>query len=62
MHNYQTVSEAFNDLLERGYTQDFNVHKEKECLVSILTKIQLSPDEFEIDETYRFEGETDPGD
>lgn len=62
MHSYETVSEAFNNLLERGYTHDFNVHKEKECLVCIKTKNQLSPDEFEIDETYRFEGETHPGD
>lgn len=59
---YETVSEAINDLAKRGYTSDFEILKEKECLVCNQTSAQLSPDEFEIDETYRFEGETDPGD
>jgi hypothetical protein len=62
MYNYETVSEAINDLIKRGYTHDFNVHLEKECLVCNNTMTQLSPDDFEIDETYRFEGNTDPGD
>jgi hypothetical protein len=60
--NYETVSEATNDLLKRGYTTDFSIIPEKDCLVCNNTKIQLSPDEFEIDETHRFEGDTDPGD
>lgn len=60
--NYETVSEAVNDLNRRGYTTDFSILTEKECLVCNKTATQLSPDEFEIDETYRFEGLTDPGD
>jgi len=59
---YETVSEAINDLTKRGYTTDFEILNEKECLVCHKTSSQLSPDEFEIDETYRFEGNTDPGD
>ena len=59
---YETVSEAVNDLYKRGYVTDFKIHTEQECLVWNKTSTQLSPDEFEIDETYRFEGETDPGD
>ncbi|MBK6699947.1 MAG: phosphoribosylpyrophosphate synthetase [Saprospiraceae bacterium] len=62
MHNYETVSEAINDLIKRGYTHDFNIHLDGECLVCNNTTTQLSPDDFEIDETYRFEGNTDPGD
>jgi iron-sulfur cluster repair protein YtfE (RIC family) len=62
MHNYETVSEALNDLIKRGYTHDFNVHLEEECLVCNNTMTQLSSNDFEIDETYRFEGNTDPGD
>ncbi|HMU99360.1 MAG TPA: hemerythrin domain-containing protein [Leptospiraceae bacterium] len=62
MHNYETVSEAINDLIKRGYKHDFNIHLEEECLVCNKTMTQLSPDDFEIDETYRFEGNTDPGD
>jgi hypothetical protein len=62
MRYYETVSEAINDLAKRGYTTDFKIHAEKECLICNDSDLQLSPDEFEIDETYRFEGETDPGD
>ncbi|MES2781137.1 MAG: phosphoribosylpyrophosphate synthetase [Bacteroidota bacterium] len=60
--HYETVSEAINDLAKRGYTTDFEVLTEQECLRCNTTSKQLSPDEFEIDETYRFEGSTDPGD
>jgi len=62
MKSYETVSEALNDLIKRGYTHDFNVHVEKACLVCNNSLTQLSPDNFQIDETYRFEGNTDPGD
>lgn len=61
-HNYDTVSEALNDLAKRGFSHDFNIHEESDCLVCNNTMTQLSPDEFEIVETYRFEGDTDPAD
>ena len=60
--SYDTVSEAINDLAKRGYTTDFEILKEEECLVCNQTAKQLAPEEFEIDETYRFEGDSDPGD
>ena len=59
MKNYETVTEAVNDLNKRGYTHDFNLGED--CLICGET-ISLSPKEFEIDEVYRFEGMTDPGD
>lgn len=59
MKNYETVSEAVNDLYKRGYTHDFNLGED--CLVCGET-LSLSPEEFEIDELHRFEGMTDPGD
>jgi len=59
MKNYETVSEAVNDLVRRGYDHDLNI--EGDILVSSKNH-QLSPEEFEIDEIYRFEGDTDPGD
>ena len=62
IRSYDTVSEAVNDLIKRGYTTDFSVLAEKECLICNKTSTRLSADEFEIDETYRFEGMTDPGD
>jgi len=60
--SYDTVSEAINDLQKRGYTVDFSIMTEKDCIVCNKTSTELSPDDFEIDHFYRFEGDTDPGD
>jgi len=60
MHAYDTMSEAVNDLKKRGYTLDFNLEEDK--LVCNKTPLALQPDEFEITEVYRFEGNTDPAD
>lgn len=61
-YNYDTASEALNDLAKRGFTHDFNIHEEADCLICTNTMTRLSPEEFEIVETYRFEGDTDPAD
>ncbi len=58
MHTYDTVSEAVNDLQQRGFTQNFDA--QFDCLVCKDHK--LKPEEFEITEVYRFEGNTDPAD
>ena len=60
--SYDTVSEAMADLRDLGYSIDFSILSEKECLICHLTGTELSPDDFEIDQFYRFEGDTDPGD
>lgn len=60
--SYDTVSEAMTDLKMLGYTIDFSLITEKECLICQLTATVLSPDDFEIDDFYRFEGDSDPGD
>jgi len=60
MKTYNTLSEAVNDLSKRGYTYNFNL--KKDCVECVEKKIDLRPDEFEIDEAHRFEGMTDPGD
>lgn len=62
MNNYLTVSEALNDLSKRGYTLDFALLKEGDCIYCHNENHSLNADEFEIDELYRFEGDTDPGD
>lgn len=62
MKTYETVSEAINDLFDRGYTKDFNIATGEDCLICDKTGMSLSPYQFQIDEVYRFEGETDPGD
>ncbi len=58
--DYGTLSETINALVNLGYTLDFNIREE--CLVCHKTNIQLSPDEFQIDKFYRFEGMSDPED
>jgi len=62
MYNYVTVTEAIIALEDRGYSRDFNIHSETECFICNRSQTSLSADDFEIDEVYRFEGNTDPGD
>lgn len=59
---YETLSEAIKDLYNLGYTRDFNILAAEDCLQCNKTNLRLSPDDFQIDATYRFEGSTDPGD
>ena len=60
MNNYDTVTEALNDLKSKGYTINFNIAFDK--IICQKTKICLNPHEFEITETHRFEGDTNPSD
>lgn len=60
--DYETVTEAMADLKELGYTIDFSFMADKDYLFSHETSTQLSPDDFDIDVFYRFEGDSDPGD
>lgn len=61
-YSYDTVSEAITHLAERGYTIDFELMTDKECLACHRSSLYLSPEEFIIDEIHRFEGVSDPGD
>lgn len=59
-YSYDTLSEALNDLIKRGYVNDFNINCD-----SIQCKnldLMLKPDDFEIKEFYRFEGDSNPDD
>ena len=60
MHHYDTVTEAIKNLTERGYTLNFNLRANQ--IYCADADHSLNAEEFEIDETYRFEGNTDPGD
>jgi len=53
MYHYATVSKALKELTEKGYTVDYNLQEDK---------IINGPEDFTIEEMYRYEGETDPGD
>ena len=60
MYSYETLSEALNDLSKRGYVHNFNI--ECDCLKCASLELRLNPDEFEIIEFYRFEGDSNPDD
>lgn len=57
MTTYTTLSEAINDLTKKGYTENFNI--ESDCIICDENRIRLRPDEFEIDEVYRFQEMSD---
>lgn len=60
MYTYDTVVEAINGLKGRGYTIDFNIAADK--IICSENKHCLNPNEFEITEMHRFEGDTNPSD
>lgn len=60
MDNYDTVTGALEGLKRKGFTLDFNLAFDK--VICQQNNFCLDPHEFEIMETYRFEGATDPGD
>ncbi|MBK6635025.1 MAG: phosphoribosylpyrophosphate synthetase [Chitinophagaceae bacterium] len=60
MESYDTVVAALNGLKARGYTVDFNIAFDK--LTCSDDNICLNPDEFEIVEMHRFEGNSNPAD
>ena len=57
-YHYETVVEAINELRKKGYTHDFNL--EINCLVCGIGK--FTDEEFDVEEVYRYEGMSDPGD
>ena len=60
MENYDTVVGALQGLKTKGFTLDFNIAFDK--IKCNETGVCLNPNEFEIVETYRFEGDTNPSD
>ena len=59
-HSYDSLSEAIDDLKHRGYTEDFNL--KPYCLACPRLNLELRPEQFTVDETYRFEGQSNPDD
>jgi len=60
MKTYNNLVEATNDLMKRGYTE--NLSLEGDTVDDKEKKIQMTADDFEIDEFYRFEGASNPSD
>lgn len=50
-YHYTTVLEALNDLKEKGFHRDFNLHHEA---------IKENPYNYTVEHVYRYEGDTDP--
>lgn len=57
MQRYSNLVEAINGLTKRGYTYNFNI--KTDCIECVENRIQLQPDEFEIDEVHRFQEMSD---
>ena len=57
MKVYETLSQAIADLTKRGYTFNFNI--KNDCIECVESRLQLKPDEFEIDEVHRFQEMSD---
>lgn len=55
-NNYNSKAEAIIDLQERGYDHDFIL--KNEYILCIQESQTISPDDFEITETYRFDGKS----
>lgn len=61
MKNYKNLIEAINDLRKRGYEEDLEI-KDGELINRVSSNFVLHPEQFSIDEVYRFERETKPDD
>lgn len=55
MKNYDSPTSALDDLKKRGYEADFET--ESFCLYCGDLDMRLNPDQFRVDEEYRFEGD-----
>ena len=55
MKNYESLAAALSDLKERGYNADFTAETETVCLYCGELDMRLDPEEFKVDEVYRFD-------
>ncbi|GAB2485240.1 phosphoribosylpyrophosphate synthetase [Algoriphagus taiwanensis] len=59
MPNFEpTLVETLENLRKEGYTEDFNIRFDS----LICGNVCLLPNQFEVDKTFRFEGNTNPSD
>jgi hypothetical protein len=59
MKTYESPADALNDLKKRGYEADFE--PQSDCLYCNNLDLRLYEEEFHVDEVYRFEGNSNPG-
>lgn len=53
---YNSLTEALENLKQKGFAEDFNL--QSDCLICNEKQLKLHPEQFEIIEAYRFEGES----
>lgn len=54
MKNYESLAGILSDLKKTGYKEDFEI--EPYCLYCGDLDLRLDPDDFHVDEVYRFKG------
>lgn len=55
MNKYNSLGDALVDLKQRGYDADFDFGKEHFCLYGDDLEVTLDPEEFHVDEVYKFQ-------
>ncbi|NML21301.1 phosphoribosylpyrophosphate synthetase [Pseudoflavitalea sp. G-6-1-2] len=60
MRNYESLVDALDDLRKRGYDADFE--PQSNCLYCNNLDLRLYEEEFQVDEVYRFEGDSSADD
>lgn len=55
-----TLSQVIQTLRDQGYREDFNL--KPSCIHLASRELEILPEDFEIDKTFRFEGASDPSD
>ena len=60
MKTYESLVDALADLKNRGYDHDFR--KDPECIYCYVFDLWLTPEQFNVDEVYRFEEDSNPDD
>ncbi len=55
MKNYISLNDALSDLRQRGYETDFAAETETDCLYCGEFDMRLDPEEFKVEEVYRFD-------
>ncbi len=58
--NFDTLSQAVDALTKDGYKEQFESDADK--ILAAFSKVKYTPEELQIVETFRFEGETNPAD
>jgi len=59
-HSFTTLSEAVNKLTSEGYKEDFEASENS--IIALYSKKEYQPNELLIEQTYRFDGITNPSD